>query len=155
MSSAVSEEFLRWSIKQWQKRLGLDDWDIRLSPRPPEGEGLVAQVKYRLSERVAEVMIDQHTPNTDIAESHVAHELVHLALKPYTMLAEGMAAQMKEPFRGFIAGALEDAEERVIESVLRSHGFERFVPYGELAELWPTFAIEMSQDVSSTEENRS
>lgn len=62
--------------KEWQRRLALSDWRIRLvvgtDPKQPETEG---DVEYDAEERVATIRI---TPGGEEPERVLIHELMHL-----------------------------------------------------------------------------
>lgn len=129
----------RMFVRQWADKLGLRDWDVRFTTLP-SGEGLFAEVDFRPEEKVAQVRVDPALPDEEVLESCVVHELLHLVLKPYTVPTERMLATLDEPFRTFMAGVVEDAEEQIIETLVRAFGFDRFRPILELVDEWPAFA---------------
>lgn len=111
----------------WADTFGLDDWAITFRDQKPS-EGLMSQVVYDPSFKVAR--IEANTSNLNDAElvGSILHEIVHLALKPYTQIVQRLAANTESPMREFVLGQMEDAEEQVVEAIVRSHGFPRYNP---------------------------
>ena len=136
--SAFPEADAHQMIWLWADKFGLRDWDVRFTPKPAD-DGLLAQVDFRTAEKVAQIRVAEDVPDEEVLEACIVHEMLHLALKPYTIPTERLLATLSEPLRTIMAGQLEDAEEEIIETLVRAFGFDRYRPTGELVELWPAF----------------
>lgn len=125
-------------IDLYQHKLGLMDWEIRYSPCSDEDD--MASVHFRLPEKAAQIGIDQDVP-VEMIETLVIHELIHLVMKPLTVMLESLIAKQKDDtFRDYLADELETAEETVIEALTRALGGDRFQAYGDLMEHFEAWA---------------
>jgi hypothetical protein len=124
-------------VAEYQEIFGLLDWDVRYSETPAEEEHY-ATLDWRDQEKVAQIRLT-HEDDHDL-EASIVHEMLHLVLKTYSVPMLRLVSLMDEPLRTFLAGQLEDAEEQVIETIVRSYGFERFKPIDELKAMWPAFS---------------
>ncbi len=140
LSTEISrDEYAAILLSSWRQWLGLFDWDIRYDSEPAES-GHAADICWRDQENIAILRLDPVLP-VEAMESAVLHELLHLVLKPYSIPVERLLALTSGRLQHFARNEIEDAEEHVIEQIVRAFGFPRFQPYGEaLLKDWKPFS---------------
>ncbi len=126
---ATRKELAEDAIREYQKRLGLQTWDIRFDPKPLKGDGFSATCEMRVSTRVAVIRLHPDVPD-DFIPADVVHELAHLVLKDYTMLTSHVLAKHGDTALG-VLDMLGDMEERICEVVSFSLTGLRFAPIGK------------------------
>lgn len=126
-------------IERLRHRLNLSDWEIRLADVAEEVDQ--ASVQWRDMERVAEIRLAADLPRS-MDEAAIAHEMVHLVMTDYAVLAERLLVFVKdEQARITLTEMLEDANERVVDTLAMALSTgPRFVAYGKMADLYPSFA---------------
>ncbi len=83
-------------LAEWQLRLGLDRWDIRLAwAEPPDEEETLAEIEAENPYDVAVVRLSSAWPGWDrrLLNTTIAHELCHLLIRDLWLAAESV-----EPF---------------------------------------------------------
>jgi hypothetical protein len=131
---------LAWeALYAWQAKLGLKDWDIRITEQEPD-PGYLAQVQTSPADRAAQINLCADVP-LDQVEREVLHELLHIVMKPYTTPTEHLVAISGEELGVYMAHTLEDAEEVVIEQIVRAFGFPHLATWGEAAKSWSAFEL--------------
>lgn len=119
----------------WQERLGLRDWDVRFSPQwLDEDDSDDGNVRYRTDEKVAVLRIHPRVTGKNV-ERVVVHELIHILLKDYTLLANEWAAKNGESGIA-VLDMLHDLEERIANQLATALTGQAWVPTTATARVW-------------------
>lgn len=134
---------IRDRIAYWQRRLGLQDWDIRYYPLGNPSPKYFATVASRLQEKVAQVEIAPDLPLSQI-DVTIVHELLHVVAKRYAEMVDRVVALIPDTegvnTRDMVADILEDLEEQYIDAIARAMTGQRFYPTGDLVDDYQEFA---------------
>lgn len=127
-------------IHRWRHKLNLTHWDVRYTPEPPP-KTHDEQIHYSFSGQAAVISIAPYA-DYQAAEGLVVHALLHLLLKPYTIIAERNLVHVGgDTARTQLNEMLEDAEEALIENIARAFvgGYPRLIVTDDSEAEWAAF----------------
>lgn len=109
-------ERLQPLLDSWQQRLRLQDWDIRLSPEPPDVDSVGSCDHWALKQVAAIRILDD--PSHAVLERTLVHELLHIVLRDIRGIWRSAAADHLPPsLLRETESAVSDAEEIAIERI--------------------------------------
>lgn len=127
-------ELIEAVMHDWQQRLGLGGWDIRLGPLEPSLDERAAEVDPWGEKQAAVMSIRSTAPDAGIP-ADVVHELLHVALDRMDdiFLAAANAAygeQAREMAKASYREATEQAIEKITKA-LTGRGLECWMNEGD------------------------
>jgi len=125
------EERIHFAISYYQRSLRLGDWDIRYAPDWDGSTEDSATVHSNVSSKAATIRLDPDVTGDNI-DAHIAHELVHLVLQPYTMAAQNSIAK-HGPGVESVLDILSDMEEVICEQIAHALTGITYIPVGPVS----------------------
>jgi hypothetical protein len=118
----LSEEQLQTKLKEWQKRLRLQDWiiKVRIARIHELQEGSMAQVRSTLLNKTAMILIldsNDYEPGLMLPqdmENSLVHELLHLHLEPIHLEDDSKQVAVEQAIECITSGLLAAHRENAI-----------------------------------------